>query len=960
MGYSRFFGRKPLKLNHLLNGKIDLDRKGTLSERVDFAWTAYTGNNAAQYKTAAFNFLIKAFKIPETTKEEQEQKLHALMALKQKNPDKNFIPSLTDLPKPPPASPRDNRLKLTKLTAIPVPPQPTPPPVSETASLESSKSAKHELAADMDDSNVSERAKSRAEADFNGELPDDPDEDQLTQFATEVSLEIDKLNKLIERYNLTTNETQKAHILFDIFQLQKHINNQYPANKMNASQDYREQFHTTLFKEMQEQFNLLGIHSLNEEFIKKYLTSSTPTPTPEPWSLPEIIANMPPEKADKMLELLSANKKGDLTALQHLFEPSDPGYKNYQLFLKNHHIEFLGGANSRNFKVTSNLNGTILVLKVDNRLDAPKDAEAHLRSSTMSHVLSPVYAERTVTHGSNTRTLLVTEYSTGGNLEEHGNKIGHETERAKHALNIYTQMATILQQTSANGCAFNDMKNTNWLIKANGVLQIADTKSFVFTDTGQVNFQNKTNRWYQSLSTPYMNPREMAELHIKPASADKIHSYMLGKNLYQYLSGCSCKYLDDHKKGLNYDFSNPIFSTPEGKDYKELIIATVKLNPDLRISIDEVRERLTIIGTKIATRELLKELEELKEPTNAEFLHTKNESISTASQEELMSLQETIRSKITETKLQINRQETQAMLQDPHLLDDPTAASFIQKKTSSINTATKEQLLLIKQEITSKITEIKELKAIKTECKELIEQLKTETKDKGKPDKMASIQNLEVRVASESNKTKIHLFKAKIETKLDFERAFNAMRAEAPHLLDQIKEKGFSKKDSAMNKYIKEKTSAMDKVKDKRDIDLLLADLKGTLAKLEEPKQINETRAIMNAVENLRSLGPIYKVKATKKADEIEEALGKVPLSQRGHIQEGKTSASTKVLKALGNDNPWPKSDVASTSKSTRDESKATSPSVAYKSAVKEMKATHRTDQNLETDEKHQPTGMRK
>ena len=41
-----FDRKRPLKLDHLLNGKIDLERKGSLGERMEFAWGAYVGNNA--------------------------------------------------------------------------------------------------------------------------------------------------------------------------------------------------------------------------------------------------------------------------------------------------------------------------------------------------------------------------------------------------------------------------------------------------------------------------------------------------------------------------------------------------------------------------------------------------------------------------------------------------------------------------------------------------------------------------------------------------------------------------------------------------------------------------------------------------------------------------------------------------------------------------------------------------
>lgn len=916
---SRVFGPRPLKLDHLLNGKIDLARKGTLSERINFAWTAYTGNHDAKYKTAAFNFLIKSFQIPETTKEEQERKLQALMTLKQKSPDKNFIPSLTDLPKPPPPPipaviPLEDRLKLTKLTAIQAPAKtPSPPkpavqvaskaPVqkpledasqktsdaSEATSDEASQVLHKGDEPDFDDS--SQVVNNNAGPDFddasqvlnNNSGPDfdagaDLEEDQFTRFATEVSLEIDTLNKLIERYNQKKDKTEKAQLLFDIYQQQKRMNNQYPAEMMNASTSFRDQIHTNLFKELQEQFKLLGFPSLNEEFLKRNLT--TPTPAPDPSSLPEILANMSPEKANKMLELLSKNKTGDLKALEKLYTPDEPGYKEYQTFLAQHKIEFLGGANSRNFKVTSKVDGKELVLKVDNRLDAPKDAEALLRSGSLRDVLSPIYAERTVTHGSDTRNLLVTDYFTGGNLQEHGKKIGDDKARAKSALSVYTQMGSILQKISADGCAFPDMKNSNWLITDKGVVQIADTKSFAFTDAGQLNFSSKANRWYTNLSTPFMNAPEMNALQMIPASADKMHSYMLGKNLYQYLSGCSCSALENKHNGADYDFSHPIFSTPEGVEFREIITATVNRSPDKRISMDMAVERLGKIETKIATRELLKGLKDLNEPTHAEFIRTTSEQIDKASKEQLVTLQEEIKGKITENK---------------------------------------------------------EVMTIKAECKELIEQLKTETRDKTNIEKIHSIQKLEDLLSSTSDKTELLQCKNRIETKLDFEKALNAMNAEVPGILAQIKKQGFGEKDIGMNKYINEKMEAMGKVKDKNDIDLLRKDLKETLTKLHDPKQAHETKVIIELADSLRKkFGWGY----TDKANRIVDALSQVPISQRGHIQDGNTPEAARVLKAIAHHRHWHKKDVYLTSDGKVDEAKAPQSFTDFKKAM----AAIRTD----------------
>lgn len=1003
MGLKSFlFGPRPLKLDHLLNGKINLARKGSLSTRVNFAWEAYTGKNEVKYKNAAFNFLVKTFKIPPAPIEEQQQKLQALMALKQKNSNKDFMPDLSDLTSvsvaPPPsvaaAKPSDN-LKLTTLTMI-QPPKPTPKPAAvppPTPTKVSSDEFDESSQASNDNEASLVLNDDEASLVFNGDDAsqnfDDDDEpsakDKLGKFIAEVNLEMEKLNVLIESYNRATDKTEKTQILFTIHQEQKRINNLYPADIMNACKSYRDQFHSDLFKEIQKQFKLLGFPSVNDDFLKQHL--ACPTIPPDPSSLAEIIANMSPEKANKMLELLSKGRIGDLKGIEKLFAPNEPGYADYQRFLATHKIEFLGGNNSRNYKVTTLANGEEWVLKVDNRLDAPKDAEALLRASSLRDVLSPVYADRTATHGESTRTLLVTDFCKGGNLEEHGNKMAKDRERAQSALNIYTQMGIILKNLSTDGCAFPDMKNSNWLVNERGILQIADTKSFAFTNEGMLDFTTKANRWYSILSTPFMSPPEIS----LRASADKMHSFMLGKNLYQYLSGCPCSYIDNKNNAALFDFSQPIFSTPEGQEFQELIKATVHMSPAKRISMDIAVERLQAIESKVATREMLKGLKDLNEPTLADFIREKEELVHTATKIQLISLQEDIKIKITEAQeLKIARQTTGELLTGLKNLNEPTFAEFIREKEEFIraatkgqlaslqehinikrteanelrearqearvlldelqhidehtqgafirtqeiliNTANKEQLAALQQDIQNKITEAA-LQEARIECRNLLQELKTETRDKNSAKNMLS--QFEKRIEAAPNRTEVIKIKAEIETKLTFAKALNSLHDEAPGLLEQIKARGLGEKDIAMHKYIKKKMDAITNVKDKEGAEMLLDELKVTLAKLQEPQQIKEITVIKDIAKSLRSKsGWGYK----SKADKIEAAVCRVPISERGHIQEGNTLQTTEVLKALAFQSQWHKKDIYLTKDGKINEKQAPQSFKDFKKAMSNIK----------------------
>ncbi|MCW8444411.1 hypothetical protein OQJ05_10150 [Fluoribacter gormanii] len=83
-----------LSVNDLKNGAIYLDRKGTLAERIDFAWSVYSTEDKfeREEKDAALKFLIFAFDITDTN--EINEQLIQLMAkreqYKAKNPE--YIP----------------------------------------------------------------------------------------------------------------------------------------------------------------------------------------------------------------------------------------------------------------------------------------------------------------------------------------------------------------------------------------------------------------------------------------------------------------------------------------------------------------------------------------------------------------------------------------------------------------------------------------------------------------------------------------------------------------------------------------------------------------------------------------------------------------------------------------------------------------------------------------------------
>ena len=406
----------------------------------------------------------------------------------------------------------------------------------------------------------------------------------LPSFFEEFEANRHRLNTLIEAYN--DPETPDPQAALDaISNYIRIIDNQYPDHIVSNYPDYHQQMHVTLFHELQRERQRWGAASLNEEA-----------------NLSELLTHMSPEKADAFAALLS---KRETEGLLSLYDAEDSlEAEAFRRFFTTHEITFVGGNNNRLFKITAE-DGSKQLLKLENRSQMPKDAETELQQHhVLDDTLLPIHAERQVTFNQEetmvTRTLLVTDFCDGHNLEYEPSDDAH---RAKSALHFFSQMANILQVMAEHHFIFTDMKNSNWLVDNKGRLRIADTKSFMFVDDkDNWDLRYEKNRWYGFLRSPGMMAPESTKNTERPI--DKIHAFWLGKNLYQYLSQCDVTTLagkndadyaptnrDYNKK--KYDFSAPVFTTPPvGPELVSLIQGLIKPNPVDRLSVKEAMDTL--------------------------------------------------------------------------------------------------------------------------------------------------------------------------------------------------------------------------------------------------------------------------------------------------------------------------------------------------------------------------------
>lgn len=472
---------------------------------------------------------------------------------------------------------------------------------------------------------------------------------ELQQFTQEV-------NSLINKYNRTIPDSERKKILHEIQQKMQQIDYKYKPSELAGSPGYQAAS-ASLFLNIKYQYASMGIFSL----ITNPLHSSP---------LSELIANMSPAKINKLLGiLLKGANKNLATELCTIYESANESLEawTFHKFLQHHEISYLGGKNSKNFKVRCiNINSE-QVLKVDCRLDMPRNVEAHLRQK-LGDRFAPIYTERQATCLDDkgvtlSRTIQVTDFYKEGNILDYRNSLATTKEQIDNTAKIFAQMAHILLDIEAAGCMFPDAKITNWLVSG-GQLHLADTKSFVFTDEqGQYPAETPTRKNYRAVRTHIFNPPEFcfsksenlacpqhsffsqSDFCSSKVDADAVHAYILGKNLYVYATGR----FEIGYSSIYFDFGTAFFQTTSGQLYRELIEGLVKATPAERLTVKDAADRLSIMNDAECNTAFI-ELKRMKFGKNDkkmhEFIHEKRQQIIQAQPDErkilLQKLQGTI------------------------------------------------------------------------------------------------------------------------------------------------------------------------------------------------------------------------------------------------------------------------------------------------------------------------------
>ncbi len=372
-------------------------------------------------------------------------------------------------------------------------------------------------------------------------------------FINSANADIKIINDGIVEFNALPPDTPpegRLVILNKIYALQQDMNNRYPMNFISTCKAYQTKIHKNLRVQLIEQFKTLGFTSL----YNRNWPIQAPT---NPNHLAEMLAKMPQAVFDGFIAICWLEPSSIGTRLRYLYKQHYPEEFNLvDTFVNTHEIRIITSeGNSRNIWIKPPSQQPV-VLKIDARRGQPKLAEMVLRRKGFSYLTQSLGEERQGTAILNPRTLetltatvVITDFCPGGDLKTKAKKIHaakkSPTEIIASTLNYYRQMAAAMLELQTKGFAFPDAKNSNWLIDDNDQLKIADTKSFLFIEPpDKLIFKVPDNLWLNLVYTLTHVPKELLETK-NPCSADKMHTYMLGKNVYQFLTDCDVKFLVD-------------------------------------------------------------------------------------------------------------------------------------------------------------------------------------------------------------------------------------------------------------------------------------------------------------------------------------------------------------------------------------------------------------------------------
>ncbi len=402
----------------------------------------------------------------------------------------------------------------------------------------------------------------------------------------------DLINEKIDLYESESESDKKLLILRQINQLRVNLEDLYPQ-ELNAP-DFEEKILIKLYKDCQEECKNLGTSISELDADQQIIAGFDDTP------IAKLLADLDPELVADMLSALSSGGQIKQKWSGFVQKLKDNNHLEWVAILNQYDIEVLGGGNAKNFKLIclDPKSPHIIVLRIDNRLGESRADDAYLRTTPLQRVLTPVASPRTVTFDINGKklhqTLLLTTVCSQGTPLAHADRNPNPEDRIDQALNVYEQMCEILRLIEQQSYFFPDAKNANWLLDDQLNLRIADTKSLVLAPDGKYNMKN-TGRFTAPglIRTSGFISQEMQTFQI-PFDVDTAHSYILGKNIHQFLTKNSMP---------------SIFLSFKGKKLKQLIESLTKDPAAKRMGLKDAMVELQTLKLLFNAESLIQQIE---------------------------------------------------------------------------------------------------------------------------------------------------------------------------------------------------------------------------------------------------------------------------------------------------------------------------------------------------------------
>ncbi len=490
-------------------------------------------------------------------------------------------------------------------------------------------------------------------------------------FIQAINQDIVIINQSIKAYNQTPDPLQKQQILRDIYQKLQALNNKYPLDLVNDCHEYVKRIQIGLYEQLNQQVRALKLNSMLD-------ISDTYTRI---WDgrdqFTDILANLTSQKLAEFVRFLSINGESSMQLSPSMLSDTESPSPELIHFLNTHTIEVIGRGNTILYKI-NDIEGEEepFILKIEDRSAWTNEVKEmliesqipSLNQSLIANTLDrPITFVRQIEYPEYTMTasIVITDYCKHGDILHYVQQLDNPEEKISQTIAHGLQLQRILHTLQDRNIVFIDVKPENFLLDGEHRIRISDMKSLRFTGSGGLYYPNNhQNRWMSNHLpyTRYMAPPEVLKtkgLPSEPFSADKFHSYTLGKMLYVSLLSHSFdrETLSDCHDGNLYHFDDPIFETDQGKKFHLLIIESVKSNPEERLSLAEMSVLLTQIQNN-ESLDKMKDLIELKkiyrnissqlpdlvlnhnDPTIALLVHDYQEQISGVRQkEELAPLQ---------------------------------------------------------------------------------------------------------------------------------------------------------------------------------------------------------------------------------------------------------------------------------------------------------------------------------